>query len=80
MLQEMIYRDKNRAGVIIWSITNETAPSYDRDKVLTDLVSLTRQFDDTRLVGAAFDNPRYDKATSTFRLDDKVAKAVEWWG
>lgn len=48
-----------------------------RDKVLTDLVSLTHQLDDTRLVGAAFDNPRYDKATSTFRLDDKVAETVD---
>jgi len=77
MLREMIYRDKNRAGIIIWSIANETSPSDFRDKVLTDLVSLTRRLDDTRLVGAAFDNPRYDKATSTFRLDDKVAEAVD---
>jgi beta-glucuronidase len=77
MLREMIYRDKNRAGIIIWSIANETAPSDYRNKVLTDLVSLTRQLDDTRLVGAAFDNPRYDKATSTFRLNDKVAEAVD---
>jgi beta-glucuronidase len=77
MLREMIYRDKNRAGVIIWSIANETSPSDYRDKVLTDLVTLTRGLDDTRLVGAAFDNPKYDKATSTFRLDDKVAEAVD---
>jgi len=77
MLREMIYRDKNRAGIIIWSIANETAPSDYRDKVLTDLVSLTHQLDGTRLVAAAFDNPRYDKATATFRLTDKVADAVD---
>jgi beta-glucuronidase len=77
MLREMIYRDKNRAGIIIWSIANETAPSDYRDKVLTDLVNLTRELDDTRLVGAAFDNVRYDKAASTFRLNDKVAEAVD---
>jgi beta-glucuronidase len=77
MLREMIYRDKNRAGIIIWSIANETAPSDYRDKVLTELVSLTHELDGTRLVGAAFDNPRYDKATSTFRLNDKVAEAVD---
>lgn len=77
MLREMIYRDKNRAGVIIWSIANETTPSDYRDKVLTDLVSATREFDNTRLVGAAFDNPKFDEATSTFRLDDKVAEAVD---
>jgi beta-glucuronidase len=76
MLREMIYRDKNRAGIIIWSIANETSPSDYRDKVLTDLVSLTHELDDTRLVGAAFDNMSYDKAASTFRLDDKVSRAV----
>jgi len=77
MLREMIYRDKNRAAIIIWSIANETSPSEYRDKVLTDLVSLTRKLDDTRLVGAAFDNARYDKAASTFRLEDKVSEAVD---
>ncbi len=77
MLREMIYRDKNRAGIIIWSIANETAPSEYRDKVLTGLASLTHELDDTRLVGAAFDNPRFDKATSTFHLNDKVADAVD---
>jgi beta-glucuronidase len=77
MLREMIYRDKNRAGIIIWSIANETSPSEYRDKVLTDLVSLTRELDDTRLVGAAFDNMGYQKATSTFHLIDKVADAVD---
>ena len=77
MLREMIYRDKNRAGIIIWSIANETTPSEYRDKVLGELATLTRSLDDTRLVGAAFDNPRYDKATSTFRLADKVAETVD---
>ncbi len=77
MLREMIYRDKNRAGIIIWSIANETSPSEYRDKVLTDLVALTHELDDSRLVGAAFDNVRYDKATSTFHLNDKVSEAVD---
>lgn len=77
MLREMIYRDKNRAGIIIWSIANETSPSDYRDQVLTDLITLTHELDDTRLVGAAFDNVSYDKATSTFRLNDKVAQAVD---
>lgn len=62
---------------MVWSIANETAPSDYRDKVLTELVSLTHGLDGTRLVGAAFDNPRYDKASSTMRLNDKVAEAVD---
>ena len=77
MLREMIYRDKNRAGIIIWSIANETSPSDYRDKVLTDLVSLTRELDNSRLVGAAFDNVRYQKDTSTFHLNDKVSQVVD---
>ena len=77
MLREMVYRDKNRGGIIIWSIANETRPSDYRDKVLTELVALTHQLDSTRLVGAAFDNLTYDKATSTFTLNDKVSQAVD---
>ena len=77
MLREMIYRDKNRGAIIIWSIANETRPSEFRDKVLTELVALTRKLDATRLVGAAFDNIDYDQATSTFTLKDRVADAVD---
>ena len=77
MLRDMIYRDKNRAGVVIWSIANETRPSAYRDEVLTGLVRLARELDGSRLVGAAFDNPRFDPATSTFRLDDRLAEAVD---
>ncbi|MCL7764150.1 beta galactosidase jelly roll domain-containing protein [Polaribacter sp. Z014] len=77
MLREMIYRDKNRAGIIIWSVANETKPSNYRDKVLTDLINLAHELDDTRLVGAAFDNPRYDQETSTFNIKDDISKIVD---
>ncbi len=77
MLREMVYRDKNRAGIIIWSIANETSPSDYRDKVLTELVQLTRELDDTRLVAAAFDNCRYNKETNTFFIKDKLSEVVD---
>ena len=77
MLREMVYRDKNRAGVIIWSIANETSPSDYRDRVLTELVALTHELDDTRLVAAAFDNCRYNKETSTFFIKDKLSEVVD---
>ncbi|MFM9088305.1 MAG: glycoside hydrolase family 2 protein [Cyanobium sp.] len=77
MLRDMIYRDKNRAAVIIWSVANETKPSEARDKMLVRLVDLCHELDRTRLVAAAFDNPRYDGATKTFRLEDKLAEAVD---
>lgn len=77
MLRAMIYRDKNRAAVVMWSVANETKPSDSRDKVLIGLVDLCHALDGTRLVAAAFDNPRYDAATQTFRLDDRLADAVD---
>ncbi len=77
MLKEMVYRDKNRAGIIIWSIANETSPSDYRDQVLTDLVKLTHSLDPTRLVGAAFDNVGYNKEAGTFTLKDKLSEAVD---
>lgn len=77
MLRDMIYRDKNRAAVVMWSVANETKPSAERDKVLVGLVELCHQLDGTRLVAAAFDNPRYDGQTRTFRLEDKLAEAVD---
>ena len=77
MLQDMIYRDKNRAGIIFWSIANETRPSEGRDRVLIDLVAKTRQLDNSRLVSAAFDNAVYNKDSSCFQLDDNLAKVVD---
>lgn len=77
LLRDMIHRDKNRAAVIIWSIANETVPSAYRDEVLTGLVDFARDCDDTRLVGAAFDNLTYDETAATFRLDDRVAEVVD---
>ena len=77
MLKEMIYRDKNRAGIIIWSVANETRPNNYRDKVLTDLINLARSIDNTRLVSAAFDNPKYDPETSTFNIKDDISKIVD---
>ena len=77
MLQDMICRDKNRAGIIIWSIANETRPSEGRDKVLIDLVSKTHELDNSRLVSAAFDNLSFDKDSLCFKLNDNLAKVVD---
>ncbi|MCF7567726.1 beta galactosidase jelly roll domain-containing protein [Sabulilitoribacter arenilitoris] len=77
MLREMIYRDKNRSNIIIWSVANETWPTPARDSILSELVSLTRALDDTRLVGAAFNNAKFNKLTSTFNMNDNLAKVVD---
>lgn len=50
---EMINRDYNRASSIIWSVANETAPTDDRTKFLSELVDHIRAQDSTRLISAA---------------------------
>lgn len=54
-LHDMIYRDKNRAAVIIWSIANETPHSDIRDKFLTRLAIYARNQDNTRLISMAME-------------------------
>ncbi|HEY5689058.1 MAG TPA: glycoside hydrolase family 2 TIM barrel-domain containing protein [Yeosuana sp.] len=77
MLREMIYRDKNRSNVIIWSVANETKPSPARDSILTKLVTLTRSIDNTRLVSVAFNNSYFKKDRNTFELKDKLTDVLD---
>jgi len=80
MLKEMIYRDKNRASVIIWSVANETSPSSERNKVLIGLTKVARALDNSRLIGAAFDNIKYDKENTTFTLNDTLINYLDLIG
>lgn len=54
-LHDMIYRDKNRANIVIWSIANETPHSAPRDKFLSSLAKYARTQDDTRLISMAME-------------------------
>lgn len=54
-LHDMIYRDKNRAAVVIWSIANETPHSAPRDKFLSSLAKYARQMDSSRLISMAME-------------------------
>lgn len=54
-LHDMIYRDKNRAGVVIWSIANETPHSQPRDQFLSNLAQYARTQDSTRLISMAME-------------------------
>ncbi|MGN0920988.1 MAG: glycoside hydrolase family 2 protein [Cellvibrio sp.] len=53
MMAENIYRDRNRASMIVWSIANETPVADDRNAFLIDLANSVRQMDPTRLISAA---------------------------
>lgn len=54
-LTEAITRDRNRASIIIWSVANETPPSGERNRFLTNLADQARSLDNTRLVSAALE-------------------------
>jgi beta-glucuronidase len=59
MMREMVSRDKNRCGVIIWSLSNETNSSPDRDKALLDLTDKCRHLDSTRLITSVINDENY---------------------
>jgi beta-glucuronidase len=59
MMHEMINRDKNRCNVVIWSLSNETNSSADRDKALIELTHKCRQIDSTRLITSVINNSNY---------------------
>ena len=54
-LHDMIYRDKNRCAVVIWSIANETPHSEFRDQFLAKLANYARKQDNTRLISMAME-------------------------
>ena len=47
---EMVQRDKNRAAVILWSVSNETPISEPRNAFLRKLIATVRRLDPTRLL------------------------------
>jgi beta-glucuronidase len=74
-LTEMISRDKNRAGVLLWSVANETPEGNDRLSFLTNLASHARKLDNTRLITAALDTQSQD-ATGK-RIEDPLGNVVD---
>lgn len=53
MQAETVYRDRNRAAVILWSVGNETPVSAARTRFHTAMASHMRALDPTRLISAA---------------------------
>ena len=50
---ELIERDRNRASVVLWSLSNETPNKPERTAFLTELASHARALDPTRLLTSA---------------------------
>lgn len=64
-LTDMISRDKNRANVIIWSVSNETPRGEARLAFLRKLIVKAHELDPTRLVSSAMEKEYSDPKTVT---------------
>jgi beta-glucuronidase len=58
MLNEMIRRDRNKASVILWSVSNETPNNPTRTQFLTNLANEARRLDPTRPITSALLGPK----------------------
>jgi beta-glucuronidase len=75
MLNEMIRRDRNKASVILWSVSNETPNNPTRTQFLTKLANEARSLDSTRLVTSALIGPRFEGNNAV--QDDPLANALD---
>jgi beta-glucuronidase len=76
-LHEMIRRDRNKASVILWSMSNETAPKPERTAFLNALIAEARKDDPTRMITSAIVTPFHNR---TAVLDDPIAGSLDVLG
>ncbi len=75
MLNEMIRRDRNKASVILWSVSNETPNNPTRTQFLTNLANEARRLDPTRPITSALIGPGVNG--SEIVQDDPLANALD---
>jgi len=78
-MRDMIARDRNRASIIFWSLSNETPSSPQRLEFLTKLAAFTRQLDDTHLITSAMNSAK-KTAPDTMTLDDPLGNILDVLG
>lgn len=76
-LKELIDRDKNRASVIIWSVSNETPLSEERLNFLTRLVRTARTMDESRLISAALEDHGKKDNPNIMVVEDAFAEELD---
>lgn len=76
-LTEIITRDKNRASVIIWSMSNETPVSEPRTKFIGNLADYTRTLDNTRFISSAMEREDKDGDPMTQIVHDPLADKLD---
>lgn len=71
MMKEMIRRDKNRCGVVVWSLSNETYPGTpNRNDALIELTQKCKAIDSTRLITHVINTQSY--ANNSFNVWDTL--------
>ena len=75
MLNEMVRRDRNKASIIFWSVSNETPRNEARTKFLTDLANEARRLDATRPITSALIGPNVRGTTVV--QDDPLIPALD---
>jgi beta-glucuronidase len=78
-MRDMIARDRNRASVVFWSLSNETPNTPQRLEFLSKLAAFTRQQDDTRLITSAMNSGR-KSAPDAETLDDPLGEVLDVLG
>lgn len=76
-LNEMIRRDRNKASIIMWSMSNETPPSEARTEFIRKLAVQAREEDPTRLITSAIVTRFKDK---TATMDDPLGQYLDVLG
>ncbi|NVK57519.1 MAG: beta galactosidase jelly roll domain-containing protein, partial [Alteromonadaceae bacterium] len=76
-LTEMIERDYNRAGVIIWSLANETPVKPERTRFLERLATQARELDDSRVLSAAMERHWGNAEQTLSVVEDPLADIVD---
>ncbi|OFX46495.1 MAG: glycoside hydrolase family 2 [Bacteroidetes bacterium GWE2_40_63] len=73
MLHEMVGRDKNRCGVVVWSLSNETYPGTpNRNEALIEMTQKCHALDSTRLITHVINTQSY--RDNTFDVWDPLYK------
>ena len=75
MLNEMIRRDRNKASIILWSVSNETPRNEARTSFLTNLANEARRLDTTRPITSALIGPNVRGTTVV--QDDPLIPALD---
>ena len=78
-LRDMITRDRNRAAVVFWSMSNETPVGPDRTVFLQKLADDARKLDPTRLVTSAL-NHVTEAGPEKRVLDDPIGESLDVLG